>query len=63
MPAGLAWFAEYQPFTPIMDTLRALLLNTELSAGTAWAAAGWCVGLTVFGYLFSRRAYAKPRKV
>ena len=24
LPAGLRWFAEYQPFTPIMETLRAL---------------------------------------
>ena len=23
MPAGLRWFAEYQPFTPIIETLRA----------------------------------------
>ncbi|GAB3243590.1 ABC transporter permease [Kineosporia babensis] len=62
MPAGLAWFAEYQPFTPIMDTLRSLMLDTDLSAGTAWAAGAWCVGLTLLGYLYSRRVYARPRK-
>lgn len=63
MPSGLAWFAEYQPFTPIMDTLRSLLLGGELETGTAWAAAGWCVGLTVLAYLYSRRLYGRPRKV
>jgi len=26
MPAGLRWFAEYQPFTPVIDTARGLLL-------------------------------------
>lgn len=27
MPVGLEWFAEYQPFTPIMETIRGLLLG------------------------------------
>ncbi|GLY27292.1 ABC transporter permease [Kineosporia sp. NBRC 101731] len=63
MPGPLAWFAEYQPFTPIMDTLRALMLGTPLGAGTAAAAAGWCVALTAIGYAWSRRVYARPRRV
>jgi ABC-2 type transport system permease protein len=62
MPAGLSWFAEHQPFTPIMDTLRALLLGTSLDRGTAWLAVGWCVVLGLAGYLWSRRAYARPRR-
>ncbi len=62
MPTGLAWFAEYQPFTPIMDTLRALLLGDSLGDGTAWIAIGWCVGLTAAGYVLARRVYARPRK-
>ena len=62
MPGALAWFAEYQPFTPIMDTLRALLLGMPLDTGTAWVAAAWCVGLTLLGYLGARRAYGRPRQ-
>jgi ABC-2 type transport system permease protein len=62
MPAGLAWFAEHQPFTPIMDTLRGLLLGTPVGAGTAWTAAAWCAGLTVLGYAWSRRLYGRPRR-
>lgn len=62
MPAGLAWFAEYQPFTPIMDTLRGLLLGTPVSAGTAWTATAWCAALTVLGYLWARRLYSRPRR-
>ena len=30
MPVGLRWFAEYQPFTPVIETLRGLLLSTSI---------------------------------
>jgi ABC-2 type transport system permease protein len=62
MPAGLAWFAEHQPFTPIMDTLRALLMGTAVDRSTAWLAVGWCVVMGLGGYLWARRAYARPRR-
>ena len=45
----------------VMDTLRALLLGTPLDAGTAWVATAWCAGLTLVGYGWARRAYARPR--
>jgi ABC-2 type transport system permease protein len=62
MPAGLRWFAEYQPFTPMMETLRGLLLGTGIGHHTAWLAAGWCVALTAIGYLWSRKLYNRdPR--
>jgi ABC-2 type transport system permease protein len=49
-------FAEYQPFTPITETLRGLLLGTHI--GADWIqAAGWCVALTVAGYAGSRRLF------
>ena len=62
MPTALRWFAEYQPFTPIMDTLRGLLLGTHLTAGTAALAVGWTGVLTVGGWAWARRAYARPRR-
>lgn len=62
MPTVLRWFAEYQPFTPIMDTLRGLLLGTPLDAGTGVVAAGWVVVLTAVGWAWARRAYARPRR-
>ncbi|MBT9256195.1 ABC transporter permease [Phycicoccus sp. MAQZ13P-2] len=62
MPAGLAWFAEHQPFTPVMDALRGLLLGTGVTAGTAWLAAGWCVVMAVAGWWLARRLYARPRR-
>ena len=53
MPTGLRWFAEYQPFTPIIDTVRGhLLLGTVI--GSAVLAIAWCVAITVVGYLWSK---------
>jgi len=62
MPAGLAWFAEHQPFTPINETLRGLLLGTHV--GDDWIAALlWCTAITVFGYVWSLRLYARAPRV
>lgn len=62
MPAGLSWFAEHQPFTPINETLRGLLLGTHI--GNDWIAALlWCAAITVFGYVWSLRLYARAPRV
>ncbi|HEV2920344.1 MAG TPA: ABC transporter permease, partial [Actinomycetota bacterium] len=53
MPAGLRWFAEYQPFTPMIETLRGLLLGTAIGNSAAVAAA-WCVGITLISFLWAR---------
>jgi ABC-2 type transport system permease protein len=56
MSPGLRQFAEYQPFTPITETLRGLLLGTPI--GHQWIAAiAWCAGLAVVGYVGSRRLF------
>lgn len=60
MPAGLAWIAENQPFTPVIDTLRACLDGT--SPGSAgWWAVGWCVLITAASYAWARRLFSKVR--
>jgi ABC-2 type transport system permease protein len=56
MPAGIRWFAEYQPFTPVIDTVRGLLLGTPIG-NSAILAITWCVGLTVVGFLWARAVY------
>jgi ABC-2 type transport system permease protein len=56
MPAGVAWFAEHQPFTPIIETLRGLLTGTPIG-NDAVVALAWCVALTVAGYLWARAAF------
>ncbi|WP_432141237.1 ABC transporter permease [Streptomyces sp. bgisy084] len=58
MPAGLRWFAEYQPFTPVIETLRGLLMGTGVG-GAAIGAVAWCVGLTLVGYLWARTAFRR----
>jgi ABC-2 type transport system permease protein len=61
MPAGLRWFAQHQPFTPIMDTLRSLLGSAPVDAGTAWTAVAWCVAIAVASYLWARRLFNGTR--
>ena len=58
MGAGVRQFAEYQPFTPIIETLRGLLTGAP-SAGNAIAAAAWCAGIALVGYLWSLSTFKK----
>lgn len=62
MPAGLAWIAEHQPFTPIIDTLRACLEGRDPGADLGWAI-GWCVVITVLCFGWARRLFARVRAV
>ena len=49
-------FADHQPMTPIIETMRSLLING--SAGeSAWLAVAWCAGLLVASYLLALRIY------
>ncbi|WP_330239291.1 ABC transporter permease [Streptomyces sp. NBC_00525] len=61
MPGWFRPIAEYQPFTPTIETLRGLLLGTEIGHN-GWLAAGWCVALTVLGYLWSRAQFNRDPK-
>jgi ABC-2 type transport system permease protein len=56
MPAGLRQFAEYQPFTPVTETIRGLLTGTP-AAGSVIAALAWSVAIAVAGYLWARHLY------
>lgn len=56
MPTGVRWVAEYQPFTPVTETVRGLLLGTEIGS-SAWEAIAWCVGLALIGYFWSRHLF------
>lgn len=58
MPAGIRWFAEYQPFTPIMEMLRGLLMGTPIGNSGVLAVA-WCVAITLLGFLWSVRLYER----
>jgi ABC-2 type transport system permease protein len=61
MPTAVRLFAEHQPFTPIIETVRGLLAGSTVPASTLWPAIGWCVGLALVGWLWARAAYRRPR--
>ena len=56
MPAGLRTFAEYQPFTPIIETLRGLLLGSGIGT-SAIVALAWCAAIALLSYVWAKRKY------
>ncbi|MFI6793283.1 ABC transporter permease [Nonomuraea sp. NPDC050383] len=56
MPAGLRWFAEHQPATPAIETLRALLAGRPAGSSLLEAAV-WSAGIALVSYLWARRLY------
>lgn len=58
MPGPVRAFAEYQPVTPIVDTLRDLLAGGPLTS-TIWVALAWCVGLLVVAYAAAMAVYRR----
>jgi len=59
MPSGIRWFAEYQPFTPVIETLRHLLLGTPSESGNGWLSIAWCAAIAVVGYFWAQKNYNK----
>jgi ABC-2 type transport system permease protein len=60
MPAGLRQFAEYEPFTPVIQTVRGLLSGGPV-AMHAIAAIAWSVGIALVSYLWAIRLYNRRR--
>jgi ABC-2 type transport system permease protein len=56
MPRMVRLFAENQPMTPIIDSVRVLLLNKS-SGNSAWIAVLWCSGLLIASYIASMQIY------
>lgn len=56
MPGWFRPIAEYQPFTPAIETLRGLLLGGEIGHN-GWLAVVWCLGLAVLGYVWSKSLF------
>ncbi|MET9531076.1 MULTISPECIES: ABC transporter permease [unclassified Streptomyces] len=61
MPGWFRPIAEYQPFTPAIETLRGLLLGGEIG-NNGWLAVGWCLGLAVLGYFWSASKFNSDPK-
>jgi ABC-2 type transport system permease protein len=58
MPPPVAWFAEHQPVTSIVDALRALLAGRPVG-GDLWVALAWCVGILVLAYVVANALYRR----
>lgn len=56
LPAGLRWFAEYQPFTPVTTAVRQLLLGGPVG-DNAVVAIAWAAGVALGAYLWARHVY------
>jgi ABC-2 type transport system permease protein len=58
MPGPVRWFAENQPVTSIVNTIRGLF--TQQPVGTdIWIALAWCVGILIVAYIFATAAYRR----
>jgi len=58
MPGPVKAFAENQPVTPIVDTIRDLYSQQPVSTGI-WVALAWCLGILVVGYALAMAAYRR----
>lgn len=58
MPAGVRQFAEYQPFTPITETVRGLLTGSAIGDNGVIALA-WCFGLAAVGFVWARASFRR----
>ena len=58
MPGPLRWFAEHQPVTSIVNTIRSLLAGQPVGSDI-WVALGWCVGILIVAYLVAAAIYRR----
>ncbi|HEX2906766.1 MAG TPA: ABC transporter permease [Phototrophicaceae bacterium] len=58
MPPIVRAFAENQPVTSIVETIRALLSGQPVG-NDIWVALAWCLGITIVAYVFAMRAYKR----
>ncbi|MFE5907545.1 ABC transporter permease [Streptomyces wedmorensis] len=61
MPGWFQPIAQYQPFTPAIETLRGLLLGTEIGYN-GWLSVAWCLALTLLGYRWSKAQFNRDPK-
>jgi ABC-2 type transport system permease protein len=58
MPGPVRAFADNQPVTSIVDTIRHLFAGQPVGAGI-WTALAWCVGILVIAYVLAGIAYRR----
>ena len=58
MPGPVRWFAEHQPVTSIVNSMRDLFAGQPVGSTTGVAVA-WCVGILVVAYVFAMVIYRR----
>ena len=58
MPGPVAWFAENQPVTSIVNSIRAIFAQQPVGTDI-WIALAWCVGILVVAYFFATMIYRR----
>ncbi|SMY13087.1 ABC transporter permease [Brevibacterium jeotgali] len=61
LPTWLQGFAQHQPMSPIIDTLRALLLDGD-AGGAGWVACVWLVGILAVSVVASALLWRRTRR-
>lgn len=61
MPGWFRPIAEYQPFTPAIETLRGLLLGSAIGSN-GWITLAWCLVLATLGYRWSTSLFSRDAK-
>ncbi len=60
MPDGIQWFSEHQPYTPLIETFRALVSGQPV--GTTWVSAvAWCCVIWALGYMWARHLFNREQ--
>jgi ABC-2 type transport system permease protein len=58
MPGPVRWFAENQPVTSIVNTIRNTFTQQPIGSDI-WVTLAWCVGILVVAYLFAMSIYRR----
>lgn len=61
MPGPVRWFAENQPVTAIVDTVRALLAQQPVG-GQIWTALAWCLGILIVAAAIAIVMFRRARR-
>jgi ABC-2 type transport system permease protein len=60
MPEGLRQFSQYEPFSPVVDTVRGLLTDVPIGS-QAIVAIAWSLGIAAVSYVWATRLYNRRR--
>ncbi|WP_207455865.1 ABC transporter permease [Herbiconiux sp. SYSU D00978] len=58
MPGPVRWFAEHQPVTSIVDSIRAIFAGRPVG-GELWIALAWCVGILLVAFALAMLTYRR----